>query len=85
MENYKGTVNGIDVHLNAGIPSKCFAFIKSNNGQYVQVVTFSRSLQTVLELACSKNLEVEVTYDDAIEKILTRVRILDRDESPVPS
>jgi hypothetical protein len=76
---YQGTVDGIDVHAYAAQPVRCFAFINKQPGDYIQVVTYEPQLQAALELASSKQCEVEVDYeDDGTSKSLLRVRLLDR-------
>lgn len=80
--NFTGYVNGIDVIATLGRGVRCFAFInKSPSGtNYIQVETEEHRLQTALELASStKNVEVEVTYEDVGgAKVLRRVKLLDR-------
>ena len=44
---------------------------------YIQVTTTYHNLQTALELASLKEVEVEVTYDEGTGE-LSRVRLLDR-------
>ncbi len=79
MKNYTGRVNGIDAQVTSGLAPRCQAFINVDDQNYIQVTATSHTLQTALELACCKNLEVEVTYDDSTtENSLARVRLLDR-------
>ncbi len=79
MAVYIGKVNGIDVQATPGLPTRCQAFINVDILNYIQVTTTYHSLQTALELACIKEVEVEVYYDDSTpENTLTRVRVLDR-------
>lgn len=76
---YQGKVNGIDAQATQGYEPRCQAFINKDNQNYIQVTTGLHSLQMALELACLKDVEVEVSYEDNNgEKTLTRVRILDR-------
>jgi hypothetical protein len=78
-QSYSGTVNGIDVHAFVGQPIRCFAFINQTPEDYIQVITYESRVQSALELASSKNSEVEVSYeDDGVYKIALRVRQLDR-------
>ena len=78
--DYTGTVSGIDVIATKGKPVRCLAFISKKGGSdYVQVVTKLHQLQTALELASSKAVEVEVAFDEkGGQRILRRVRLLDR-------
>ncbi len=86
--NYNGTVNGIDVQEVVALTAvpegnqkvvKCYAFINKSDQNYIQVATKEHRLQTALELASSKKVEVEVEYnEEGGEKILTRVQLLDR-------
>lgn len=79
MNNYTGTVNGIDAQATPGAEPRCQAFINKGETDYIQVTTGYPNLQSALELASVKGVEVEVTYDDSTpENILTRVRVLDR-------
>jgi hypothetical protein len=76
--DYQGLVSGIDVIQHAD-RTQCFAFINRPNqeGEYIQVSTINHHLQTALETASLKN--VEITDDDLLgTNELTRVRILDR-------
>lgn len=79
MINYIGRVNGIDAQLDEKMQTVCYAFINMDRDNYLQVTTKSNSLQSALELACLKDVEVEVTFDETGNtNQLTRVRILDR-------
>lgn len=79
MTNYRGRVNGIDAQATKGLEPRCQAFINKENKTYIQVTTKHQSLQSALELACLKDLEVVVTFEDIdVEKTLTRVQIIDR-------
>ena len=77
--DYRGHVNNIDVFAPDDEPIRCYAIIGQDKDDYVQVTAIYHQLQTALELASAKNVEVEVSYierDD--QKILQRVRLLDR-------
>jgi len=79
--NYTGYVDGIDVIATSGQPLRCLAFITRQPGgtDSIQVETEAHALQTALELACSKGVEVEVDYDETGgPNVLRRVRLLDR-------
>ncbi len=81
MAYYEGKVNGIDAQATSGLEPRCQIFINKDEKNYIQVTTKLQSLQSALELACSKSVKVEVHYDDSSgENILTRVRLLDRDK-----
>lgn len=81
MAYYQGKVNGVDAQATPGLEPRCQIFINKDAKNYIQVTTKLHSLQSALELACIKHVEVEVHYDDTTgENILTRVRVLDRDE-----
>jgi hypothetical protein len=79
MASYQGKVNGIDAQATKGLDPRCQAFINADAERYIQVTTSESTLQTVLELACIANADVEVTYDDSSGiNVLSRVRELDR-------
>ena len=78
--DYTGYVDGIDV-IATQAPIRCLAFVnkKPGSADYIQVETGEHRLQTALELASSKNVEVEVTYDNiGGANVVRRVRLLDR-------
>ena len=76
--NYQGRVNGIDAQATPGLKPRCQAYIVNDRSQ-IQVSTSHYNLQSALECASKKGVEVEVTYDDSTpENILARVRLLDR-------
>jgi hypothetical protein len=76
---YEGLVNGLDVMAALGKPSRCLAFITRSPLDYVQITTYSRDALSVLALACASKASVEVSFNDTYpEKVLTRVRVLDR-------
>jgi predicted O-methyltransferase YrrM len=77
--DYQGKVNGIDVMLDGNNEYLCFAFINHDATNYIQVTTRHPYLQSALELASSKDADVEITCTDTNEEhVLTRVRLLDR-------
>lgn len=77
---YQGTVNGIDVIATPGQEVRCLAFInKQPDSDYIQVTTSEHRLQTALESASGRSVEVKVSFSEkGNEKRLTRVRVLDR-------
>jgi hypothetical protein len=79
MKDFQGMVNGIDVIATPGLPVRCLAFVTQSSDNEIQVTTEIHALQTALELASSKKIRVEVSYEEAGgEKKLTRVHLLDR-------
>jgi len=77
--DFRGTVDGIDVHAFGGQPVRCFAFVNQDGNDTIQVVAYEPRLQSALELASSKKCEVEVAFeDDGTHKVVLRVRLLDR-------
>lgn len=77
--DFRGTVDGIDIHAFSGQPVRCFAFVNQDGHDTIQVITDDTRLQSALELASSKKCEVEVSFEeDGTHKILRRVRLLDR-------
>jgi hypothetical protein len=79
LKTFEGMVTGIDVTVRSSKPTICLAFISPGTKDEIQVRTEIHSLQTVLELASSKKVRVEVYYEESgEEKTLTRVRLLDR-------
>jgi hypothetical protein len=79
MTTYEGTVDGLDVIAAPGESIRCFAFINDRPGEYIQVETSEGRLQTALETATVKKARVEVSYTESgPQKVLTRVRLLDR-------
>jgi hypothetical protein len=79
MPTLEGTVSGIDVIATPGKPVRFFAFVKPNVGEEIQVTAELHQLQTALELASSKQVEVEVTFEKSgPENKLNRVRLMDR-------
>ena len=78
-KNFRGTISGIDVIATSGLPVRCLAFVSQSAQNEIQVTTELHMLQTALELASSKKVPVEVSYEDqGLEKKLTRVQLLDR-------
>jgi hypothetical protein len=61
---------------------RCLAFINKNKqpgSESIQISTTSYRLQSALESAAVRGVKVEVAYIvKGVEKVLTRVRILDR-------
>jgi hypothetical protein len=85
MKDFQGMVNGIDVIATPGQPVRCLAFVTQSSANEIQVTTEIHALQTALELASSKKVRVEVSYDETGgEKKLTRVHLLDRDRQLAP-
>ena len=79
MKNFDGKVSGIDVIVTPGQPVRCVAYVTQTPKNEIQVTTELHALQTALELASSKEVRVEVSYDEqGPEKKLSRVRVLDR-------
>jgi hypothetical protein len=88
FHRFRGVVNGIDVMAaapniyNSGLLAEyCSAYVNSKQpgAGTIQVVTSEHRLQTVLESAAARGVEVEVTYFVRNDKnVLTRVRMLDR-------
>ena len=64
--DYTGYVDGIDVIATKGQPVRCLAFVNRQPGgsDYIQVETEEHRLQTALELASSRKVEAEVSFDD---------------------
>lgn len=75
-------MSGIDVMAAPGQKGRCLAFIspeKRGGGDEIQVETENPMLQSALETASIKGVQVEVTYDEnGGSKELKRVRLLDR-------
>lgn len=81
LSDFQGTVSGIDVIATPGQALRCLAFVSRNVSDEIQVTTDVHALQTALELAAAKRIRIEVSYEaDGLQKRLTRVRLLDRDE-----
>lgn len=79
MNTYQGSVNGLDTQATKGLLPRCQIFINQSPQDYIQVTTAEHSLQTALELACIKDVLVEVSYyEESGVNVLTRVRLLDR-------
>jgi hypothetical protein len=81
---YRGTVTGIEVSVTTPyvLPGtslvRCIAQI-NQKGDSIKVVAIEPRLQSVLESAWARGVEVEVTYVDTLhEKRLSRVQILDK-------
>ena len=80
MKDFQGLVSGIDVIATPGQIVRCLAFISKTPQSEIQVTTDVHALQTVLELASSRKIRVEVSYEESgQENKLTRVRLLDRE------
>lgn len=78
MSEFQGTVSGIDVIATPAQPTRCFAFVGELSNE-IQVITENHALQTALELACAKEVTIEVSFlEQETHKELTRVRLLDR-------
>jgi hypothetical protein len=78
-EFLQGSVSGLDVQAGAGIIPIAFAFVTPDDGDEIQVRTTSLQLLVALATVTGTDDSVEVTYEDEDGvKILTRLRILDR-------
>ena len=78
MSEFQGTVSGIDVIATTGQPTRCFAFVGEQSNE-IQVITENHALQTALELACAKEVTIEISFvEQKPHKKLTRVRLLNR-------
>lgn len=78
METFSGPVSGIDVIATPGLKLRCLATI-GRPAKEMQVQTEEHALQTALELASCKKVDVEVSYEaSGPTKTLLRVRLLDR-------
>ena len=76
--DYKGYVRGIDVVATQDEPVSCFALIGYDESDYIQVRALYPQLQTALQLASAKNVEVEVSYvEQDNQRIVERVRFMD--------
>ena len=78
MDIFEGTINGIDVIATPGQVVRSLAFVSRTPNDEIQVTTEIHQLQTALELASNKKTKAEVSFETSVEKVLTRVRILDR-------
>jgi hypothetical protein len=77
--DFQGKVSGVDVIATPSLPIRCLAFVTAGGGtNEIQVTALEARLQSALELASAKDVEVEVTYDNSNPaNELTRVRLLD--------
>jgi hypothetical protein len=75
----QGFVSGLDVIATPPSPTRFLAFVGDDRLSEIQVESELHSLQTAMETAMLKGVRVEVSYaPNGQQKILTRVRLLDR-------